>query len=147
MYKTRWTFFSLLYLNNELGRSWFLLGLWKQCAKSCLHVISEITKWAGYRHRIDPLRSSISGQNKSLNMTFHLKKKITEKEQILTENYFDRSKSRNGYISDSVYFLKSVLSKGVAVLWSFGALIPETLDFKGLRQFYCILSFEQVRLI
>ena len=105
MYKTRWTFFSLLYLNNELGRSWFLLGLWKQCAKSCLHVISEITKWAGYRHRIDPLRSSISGQNKSLNMTFHLKKKITEKEQILTENYFDRSKSRNGYISDSIYFL------------------------------------------
>ena len=146
MYKTRWTFLSLLYLNNELRRSWFLLGL-KQCAKSCLHVISEITKWAGYRHRIDPLRSSISGQNKSLNMTFHLKKKITEKKQILTENYFDRSKSRNGYISDSIYFLNSVLSKGVAVLWSFGALIPETLDFNGLRQFYCILSFEQVWLI
>ena len=135
MYKTRWTFFSLLYLNNELRRSWFLLGLWKQCAKSCLHVISEITKWAGYRHRIDPLRSSISGQ------------KITEEKQILTKNYFDRSKSRNGYISDSIYFLNSVLSKGVAVLWSFGALIPETLDFKGLRQFYCTLSFEQVRLI
>ena len=146
MYKTRWTFLSLLYLNNELRRSWFLLGL-KQCAKSCVHVISEITKWAGYRHRIDPLRSSISGQNKSLNMTFHLKKKITEKKQILTENYFDRSKSRNGYISDSIYFLNSVLSKGVAVLWSFGALIPETLDFNGLRQFYCILSFEQVWLI
>ena len=49
-------------------------------------------------------------------MTFHLKKKITEKKQILTENYFDRSKSRNGYISDSIYFLNSVLSKGVAVL-------------------------------
>ena len=134
MYKTRWTFFSLLYMNNELRRSWFLLGL-KQCAKSCLHVISEITKWAGYRHRIDPLCSSISGQ------------KITEKKQILTENYFDRSKSRNGYISDSIYFLNSVLSKGVAVLWSFGALILETLDFKGLRQFHCTLSFEQVRLI
>lgn len=78
----------------------------KQCAKSCLHVMSEIIKWAGYRHRIDPLRSSISGQNKSLNMTFHLKKKITEKEQILTDNYFHRSKSRNGYISDSIYFFK-----------------------------------------
>ena len=42
--------------------------------------------------------------------------KITEKEQILTENYFHRSKSRNGYISDSIYFLNSVLSKGVAFL-------------------------------
>ena len=103
-------FFFLLYLNNELGRSWSLLGL-KQCAKSSLHVMPGITKWAGYRHRIDPLRSSISGQNKSLNMTFHLKKKITEKEQILTENYFDRSKSRNGYISDSIYFLNSCFIK------------------------------------
>ena len=28
-----------------------------------------------------------------------------KKKQILTENYFDRSKSRNGYISDSIYFL------------------------------------------
>ena len=31
-------------------------------------------------------------------------KKNTEKRQILTEDYFDRSKSRNGYISDSIYF-------------------------------------------
>ena len=71
-------FFFLLYLNNELGRSWSLLGL-KQCAKSSLHVMSGITKWAGYRHRIYPLRSSISSQNKSLIMTFHLKKKNTKK--------------------------------------------------------------------
>ena len=32
--------------------------------------------------------------------------KNTEKKQILTENYFDRSKSRNCYISDSIYFFK-----------------------------------------
>ena len=134
----RWTFFSLLYMNNGLGRR-IPFGFWSSVQSPACMLCPKLQNELVTDTGSIPSVQAFLVKTKVWTWPF-IWRKNTEKEQISTEDYFDRSKSRNGYIiSDSIYFFTSVLSNGVAVLWSFCALIPETLDFKGLRQFLCKL--------
>ena len=83
----------------------FLLGFEAVCkVPLACYVRNYKMSWLQTPDRSPPFKHFWSKQKSEHDLSSE--EKNTEKEQISTEDYFDRSKSRNGYvISDSIYFL------------------------------------------
>ena len=139
MYKTRWTFFSLLYVNNQLRRSWFLLGFEAVCkVLLACYVGNYKMSWLQTPDRSPPFKNFWSKQKSEHDLSSE-EKNNWKRANINRELFPPKLRAVTVIYLTLFIFLNSVLSNGVAVLGYFCALIPETLDFKGLRQFVCKL--------
>ena len=102
MYKTRWTFFSLLYMNSELGLR-IPFGFWSSVQSPACMLCPKLQNEMVTDTGSIPSVQAFLVKTKVWTWPF-IWRKNTEKEQILAEDYFDRSKSGNGYISDYLFF-------------------------------------------
>ena len=92
----RWTFFSLLYMNNGLGRR-IPFGFWSSVQSPACMLCPKLQNELVTDTGSIPSVQAFLVKTKVWTWPF-IWRKNTEKEQISTEDYFDRSKSRNGYI-------------------------------------------------